>query len=235
MLAKCKVKLYPDGSKQIYLYTDVVMVGEEIRAHEGVKFTDKEPEQIEDDKEHSKNMNVYRTRNKIKDYCLSNDFNMFWTLTFESDRDDDTRCFQRLGGWLKYMREKYGCFDYIFIPERHKDGCIHFHGVTGGFGGILEDSGKKERKSKAVVYNCSNWRYGFSTVTMIQDKQKTASYITKYITKNLGEGIVEKGKKKYWSSRGLREPAVEYYEHNPFTVGEPDWKNERVSIYKLAK
>lgn len=238
VLAKYKLKTYPDGSQTLYAYSDCVLVGEDAESSGGrKKISDdsggKQGEQGEQDKEHSKMMNVYRTRNKIKDYCLSNDFDMFWTLTFGDARDDDLRCFQRLGDWLKRMKAKYGLFDYIFIPERHKDGCIHFHGVTGGFGGVMVDSGKVEPKSREIVYNCENWRYGFSTVTMIRSRRKTASYITKYVTKNLGEGVVPKGKKKYWSSRGLREPVIEYYEQIPLAVGKPDWENERVAIYKF--
>jgi len=232
VLAKYKLKTYPDGSKILYSYTDIVLVGEDVPSS-SPDSSPTDSTRSDEDKDHSKKMNVYRTRNKVKDYCLSNDFDMFWTITFELDRADDARCFQRLADWLKYMKKKYGAFDYIFIPERHKDGCIHFHGVTGGFLGVLEDSGKKERKTQGVIYNCLNWRYGFSTVTMIQDKQKTASYITKYITKNIGDGVVEKGKKKYWSSRGLREPAIEYFERIPVVVGKPDWENEHVAIYKI--
>lgn len=235
MIANYKLKTYPDGSKVLYAYSAGVMVGEDAESSGGRKMTSSDVDKVQEDedKEHSKMMNVYRTRNKIKDYCLSNDFNMFWTLTFGSVRDDDAKCFQRLSDWLKYMKKKFGLFDYIFIPERHKDGCIHFHGVTGGFGGVLVDSGKVEPKSREIVYNCENWRYGFSTVTMIRSRRKTASYITKYVTKNLGEGVVPKGKKKYWSSRGLREPVIEYHEQIPLAVGKPVWENERVAIYKF--
>lgn len=68
-----------------------------------------------------------------------------------------------MNDWLKNRKKKYGRFDYIFIPERHKDGCIHFHGVTGGFKGEVVDSGVRDKGH--IVYNCSDWRFGFSTIT----------------------------------------------------------------------
>lgn len=231
MLVKCKIKEYPDGTKRAYVYPEGYFKGD--NGYEepisGVAAYEKDLESIEQDRIHSDHMNLVRTRNQIKDYCLSNDFNMFWTLTFGTKRESDQTCFNRLSNWLKYMKSKYGLFDYIFIPERHKDGCIHFHGVTGNFKGVVVDSGIREKGS--IVYNCSDWRYGFSTITMVRSKVKTASYITKYVTKTLSQEIVGKGKKKYWSSRGLRKPVETYYDYVPFVSKEPDWESENIQIY----
>ena len=43
--------------------------------------------------------------------------------------------------------------------------------------------------------------------------KKTATYVTKYVTKEMQNSIVGKGK-KYWCSRGLRLPAVSYTDLN---------------------
>lgn len=231
MFVVSKVKEYPNGEKKCYVYKNPYIKGTE--KNNGLISIDmqKDYETIEKEKNHSEHMNMIRTRNKIKDYCLSNEFDMFWTLTFAKDREDDKRCFNRLSEWLKYMKKKFGKFDYIFIPERHKDGCIHFHGVTGGFNCELINSGVKHQGND--VYNCKNWRYGFSTVTFIRDQKKTASYITKYVTKELSQEIVGKGKKKYWCSRGLRLPVEKYLDHNPFSGRDPDWENSNIQIYNI--
>ena len=42
-----------------------------------------------------------------------------------------------MSNWLRRMKRKYGKFDYIMIPELHKDGAIHFHGVTGGLNAVI--------------------------------------------------------------------------------------------------
>lgn len=231
MLVRCKVKEYPDGTKKAYVYPEGYFkddAGNE-KPISGISAYEKDLEEIEQERIHSDHMNMVRTRNQIKDYVLSNDFNVFWTLTFNADRESDQTCFNKLSNWLKYMKSKYGLFDYIFIPERHKDGSLHFHGVTGKFKGLLVDSGVRHKGIK--VYNCSDWNYGFSTLSMVRSKEKTASYITKYITKSLSQELVGKGKKKYWSSRGLRKPVEKYYEYVPFENREPDWKSDNIQIF----
>lgn len=232
MLVKCKIKEYPDGTRIALEYPNEYVKGEEVGQRGTGSMTEKSLEEMEQEKNHSAYMNLIRTKNQVKDYCLSNDFSMFWTLTFGKDREDDEKCFNRMSNWLKHMKKKYGRFDYIFIPERHKDGCIHFHGVTGRFMGQFVDSGKREKGN--VIYNCANWKFGFSTVTKIRDSKKTASYITKYVTKDLSQNIVGKGKKKYWNSRGLRKPVESYYDYIPFTGYEPVFENENVKIYNLG-
>jgi len=230
MLVKAKIKIYPDGTKKTYVYKNEFLKTR-LPSSERVFISEdkRTPEMIEEERKNSERMNLIRTKNKIKDYCLSNDFDMFWTLTFAKERNDDQRCFNRLRDWLKYMKKKYGLFDYIFIPERHKDGCIHFHGVTGGFGGEMVDSGVKH--ANQTVYNCLNWKFGYSTVTVVRDQKKTASYITKYVTKELSQEIVGKGKKKYWASRGLKLPVEKYLDHNPKFGVQPDWENENIMIF----
>lgn len=234
MLVKCKIKEYPDGTKKYYVYSDSYYKDTDFNENKKLGGSAKEwrtPEMIEQDKKHSEHMNLVRTRNKIKDYCLSNDFDMFWTLTFGTERDSDERCFQRMNDWLKNRKKKYGRFDYIFIPERHKDGCIHFHGVTGGFKGKMVDSGVRDKGH--IVYNCSDWRFGFSTITKVRSRKKTASYITKYVTKQLSQDIVGKGKKKYWSSQGLRLPVERLLDYDPFSGVQPDWESDNVKIYNV--
>lgn len=233
MLVKCRIKEYPDGTKQAYVYNDAYFkdnTGYD-QTTSGISICEKDLESIEKDRLHSEHMSLVRTRNQVKDYVLSNEFDMFWTLTFNNKRESDKVCFDRMSNWLKYMKKKYGLFDYIFIPERHEDGCIHFHGVTGAFKGVMVDSGVKLKGQ--IIYNCNEWNYGFSTVSIIRDKKRAASYITKYITKELSQDVVGKGKKKYWSSRGLRKPVETYFEYVPFENKEPDWENKNIQIFNL--
>lgn len=228
---KSKVKTYPDGARTVYVYKRPLDVCDTSEGDAG-SYRDLTEDEIQAEYEHSKFMNLIRTKTKIRDYCLSNDFTYFWTLTFGGDnRHDDALCFSKLQKWLRWMKLKYGKFNYIFIPERHKDGAIHFHGVTGGFGGVIVDSGVKHKKAK--VYNCSDWEHGFSTLTRIRSKKKCATYITKYVTKDLDQEIVGKGKKKYWCSRGLRLPAVEYSSFDLSFGKAPDFENETCYIYNF--
>lgn len=239
-LIKTKVKTYPDGQQQVTVYNDIIVshAGENTEKRNGliVETEQLTLEELQKRRDYERQKKLWQVRTKIKDYCLSNDFDYFWTITFESDRYDDDLGFEKMQKWLRKMRDKYGTFRYIFIPERHKDGALHFHGVTGGFKGKIIDSGVKHMGSDKrwhTVYNCVDCDLGHTTLSRIRDKKACASYVTKYVTKDLMNSPVKKGKKKYWCSRGLRLPVVEYFENNLRVGRTPDWTSDdgRVSIY----
>lgn len=164
---------------------------------------------------------AFRIKRKIKYYCLANNFDLFWTLTFD-DRKVNARNYQyarkRLQAWLKYMRETYGRFGFLFVPELHKSSeRIHFHGVTQGFSPPLVEARypKNRRLSKRngmQIYNAPRWKNGFSTVSRIQSKEKSASYITKYISKDLISTPSAYHQPRYFVSRGLKKPEISYAE-----------------------
>lgn len=226
---KTKIKEYPNGTKVLTVYKNALFVENSADSMHSCAVEKKVLSDSE--KKLEKLRQIYKIKTKIKDYVLCNDFDCFWTLTFKSDRYDYDAAFLKLEKWLCKMRRKYGRFNYILIPELHKDGAIHFHGVTGGFKGQLEDSGVKHNRVK--VYNCSDWEYGFTTITKMRSKEKCASYVTKYFTKEMQDTVVEKGKKKYWCSRGLRLPAVTYSGENLGKDLDPSYENDVCFIYKL--
>ena len=224
---KTRIKEYPDGTRHLTVYNNSIATDVSDPSANASAGVQKEitPEEIE----HTKQRNLSKVKTKIRDYCLSNNFTFFWTITFEDNRYDYADAFDRMSRWLEKMRKKHGKFDYIMIPETHKDGAIHFHGVTGGFDGQIVDSGVKHKGAK--VFNCPEWEYGFTTLTAIRSRKKCASYITKYFTKEMQNTIVGKGKKKYWCSRGLRLPAISYSECDLSLGLEPDYENDTCSIF----
>ena len=226
---KTKIKEYPNGTKVYTVYNAALLIAENdnsIHLSESLK-NEKTAEELQLEK----NRALWKIKTKIKDYILCNDFDYFWTLTFDSDRYNYAVAFEKMGKWLEKMRKKYGKFNYIMIPELHKDGAIHFHGVTGGLNAVVRDSGVKHKGVK--VYNCIDWQHGFTTLTRVRSKEKTATYVTKYVTKEMQNSIVGKGKKKYWCSRGLRLPAVSYTDLNLGIDLIPYFKNDVCSIYRL--
>ena len=227
---KTKIKEYPNGTKVYTVYNTALLIAE---TDNSIHFSEPlKNEKTAEELQLEKNRALWKIKTKIKDYILCNDFDYFWTLTFDSDRYNYAVAFEKMGKWLEKMRKKYGKFNYIMIPELHKDGAIHFHGVTGGLNAVVRDSGVKHKGVK--VYNCTDWQHGFTTLTRVRSKEKTATYVTKYVTKEMQNSIVGKGKKKYWCSRGLRLPAVSYTDLN---FGEdliPDYKNDVCSIYRIV-
>ncbi|WP_221912748.1 rolling circle replication-associated protein [Streptococcus halichoeri] len=197
---------------------------------------------------------AFRTKRKVKYYCQTNDFNLFWTLTLDDAKVNArnyTYSRQRLQAWLKYQREKYGKFDYLFVPELHKSGRIHFRGVTGNLSPPLVEarypkSNRLIKKKGIQIYNAENWNNGFSTVSKIQNREKSASYITKYITKELIEMPSAFHQPRYFVSRGLKQPEIYYKELSDedlsnfipsFVVGGKNSLNNQfeadVSIYQV--
>lgn len=197
---------------------------------------------------------AYRIKRKIKYYCQANAFDLFWTLTL-NDNKVNAKNYEysrkRLQAWLKYQREKYGKFDYLFIPELHKSGRIHFHGVTGDLSPPLLEAryprSKRLIKKKGIqIYNAENWQNGFSTVSKIQNKEKSANYLSKYITKELIEMPSAFHQPRYFVSRGLKQPEISYEKLSDnyfsdftpsFVVGEKILINNEfeadVSIYRI--
>lgn len=68
----------------------------------------------------------------IYDIARSDCWEWFLTYTFEQskvDRYDYSWCSQKMSDWLKNMRRVCPDMKYIVVPEQHKDGAWHFHGL----------------------------------------------------------------------------------------------------------
>ena len=173
-----------------------------------------------------------RTVNMIYDYSRSNDWKWFLTLTLNPEkvnRFDYQECSQKFAKWLNNMRRNCPDMKYLVVPEQHKDGAWHFHGLFADCDGLgFVDSGHKDRKSR-IIWNVGKYRLGFSTATQITDLKKTASYICKYITKELC--IATQGRKRYWVSRNLDKPVViEDYSEIPFICRKYFCKRDAVRV-----
>ncbi|HGJ0102389.1 TPA: hypothetical protein ACJUK8_002924, partial [Staphylococcus aureus] len=177
-----------------------------------LKMSKEELEKLEEEQRKS---HIFEVKNLIKDYVLCNHFDTFWTLTFDPKKcpeaiEDEYR-FVEMSKWLNKMRTAHRRksdkpFNYVAIPERHKNGQIHWHMITGYVEPNLVDSGKTFRNQK--IYNCIDWQHGFTNVQKMRSKAKVSNYVTKYITKGLLFSPVRKNKKKYFCSKGLKLPTV---------------------------
>lgn len=241
-LVKTKMKIFPDGSKQLIVYDEPRIVRYGTNTSNSFSLDDfLTPEEIEDKREYERKKKFFACKTKIKDYVLCNEFTHFWNLTQDEkivgDRFDDDIALSNLSSFLYASRRRAernnSKFNYLIIPERHKNGALHFHGFTSGFVGDLVDSGCVWKGK--TVFNCKQWKYGFSDVTEIIDKSKAASYCTKYITKDLVNQGLGKNKKKYWSSRGLREPEIVFSSEDLGKGHTASWSSDdgRICIYKL--
>lgn len=235
-LYRAKLKLYQDGTSKLTVYqNERVKSGVLAVANSDSSGT---TESLED----MRIRHLYEVRRKLNDYARNNDFDHFWTLTFDPKKcgkDNDFR-FTEMALWLKKEREKARRrgleFRYIFVPEYHtgdgeNGGTIHWHGVSGGYCPTLYDSGKMFQGAK--VYNAADWEYGFTSVQKVRSKIKVANYITKYITKDFVNSPVRKGKKKYWCSKNLKLPSECYLDDFNGVQVDADFSSEVCDIYNL--
>lgn len=83
----------------------------------------------------SKNASVRRTLILMNMLLSMNDFYWFWTLTFDKERINRTDDEAVLNCYKKYINnvsKQCPTFKYMTFPERHEDGCIHFHLLVAG-------------------------------------------------------------------------------------------------------
>lgn len=159
-------------------------------------------------KEHSLYSSLNRTRSALYMYARQCYWEYFITLTFSPDkietRYDFSLCMKKVNSWIKNCRNRKAVdLLYLLVPEQHKDGAWHIHGLLCNTTGLtFTDSGK--RYDGKIVYNLDDWKLGFSTATKVTDTYKVSSYITKYITKDLC--AVTPGKQRYFISKTIPKP-----------------------------
>ena len=82
------------------------------------------------DKEEIERISLSRTKNNIKNICLSNNFEYFATMTVNSENADRFSLQEvqdKMKKICKSIKRKNSDFKYIYITEEHKDGAFHFH------------------------------------------------------------------------------------------------------------
>lgn len=195
----------PDYVKSIHkTYKDYVKIIVYDNAWTPTMKTNKNTAALKITEKNIKDMrNVMRARTSIHDIIACNTFEFFVTLTVSPEakfnRYDYDECAKHLSNWLKRHLPKY-----ILVPEKHKDGAYHFH--------LLADVPKVElRHYKGSVFNLVKYKYGYSTAIKIRknSEARIANYVRKYITKDLLD-TVGKGRRRYWTSKNLIRPIVEY-------------------------
>lgn len=167
---------------------------------------------MEQNHERSVKNSMARTVSKIYDMARSNVWDWFITLTYDPkylDSHDYNLCVKHLSKWLNNMRRYAPDLKYLVIPEQHKSGAFHFHGLLADCGNLVFiDSGHKTKDGEPI-YNLGNYRAGFTTATRVTSNERITKYVTKYITKDLC--AVAFGRKRYWASRNLNQAEVVSY------------------------
>ena len=172
-----------------------------------------------DREDDSQRESIQRSRRMMSMYARAIKWDWFVTLTFAPDRTDryDYRtCSRKLMNWLKYLRKtKAPDIKYLLVYEPHVDGAWHIHGLMADAGGLdFFDSG--HIRSGRTVYNLTDWRYGYTACTCVQDTYRVSAYIVKYLVKT--DIRLDRWQHRYIVSRNLPCPVQTLYCVDPDNI-----------------
>lgn len=153
-----------------------------------------------------------RARKQLFELCACNDLDLFFTLTLDKeliDRYDYKGIVRKFGQWADNRVRRKG-LRYVAVPELHKDGAVHFHGLCNAAAVRLVDSGRTDKKSGQTIFNLPDWSFGFTTAIYIYGAPGAAAqYVAKYVTKQAGGGTI--GGRYYLHGGDLQRARCTYY------------------------
>lgn len=149
-----------------------------------------------------------RSKSAVFELSMCNPWKYFVTLTLDKskyDRYDLSKFRKDLSQFIRNYNRIHGCLiKYLLIPEQHKDGAWHMHGLING----LPDSSLSFNKNGFLDWFAYSSRFGFCSIDEIRDNQKVSSYITKYISKDLSGRKDDLNAHLYYASKGLKRSEV---------------------------
>lgn len=202
-----RLKTYPGGRTEVLVCDRPIFGGDGWEEHGKEKRARGRKKDREEAQGHDVARAVRRARAQVRDLALCNPFRWFVTLTLDKsrvNRYDMVEITRKLNTWLDNQVRRKG-LAYVLVPERHKDGAVHFHGF---FNDALEavDSGtlslpgqKRPRRPRSarqraewleqgahVVYNLPAWSWGFTTaIELYGEYDRAVGYVCKYIGKGM--------------------------------------------------
>lgn len=159
-----------------------------------------------------------KVKSNIIDLAFNyNKWEYFITLTFDFrgvGEYSHEKAIELLTKWINNQKHQNKQMTYLLVPEFHKkSGHIHFHGLIANVPKWTFSEARNPKTNRLIkknglqIYNLDNYKLGFTTISLIQSQEKVSNYISKYATKEL---ITLKNKKRYWYSRNLEKPKIEY-------------------------
>lgn len=157
-----------------------------------------------------------RARGRIRDLALCSELDWFVTFTLDAakiDRYDIGNLTKKMRVWLDNRVRRKG-LAYILVPELHRDGAIHLHGLFNDALRMVDSGVKHSRQVEGgtewyPVYNVPDWGLGFSSaIRLYGQREKAVNYVCKYINKAGDNGRI--GGRWYYAGGELKEPDFSY-------------------------
>ena len=184
------------------------------------------PVRLDDCKHYDRKLeqSIARAKRTIMEKALCNDWDFFFTGTVNPEKLDGfdlDELHKELTKFFSYKNQKHGKVDFLIVPERHKSGQWHFHGLLRGVlpSDIVDFKflyrQKYDRLPNYILKKIHNnepcyeytkyaEKFGFCNLEPIKSHEAVSKYITKYCNKELASRADEIGKHLYFCSRGLK-------------------------------
>lgn len=195
---------------------------------------------------------ISRTKSRVFELAACNEFQHFCTFTQDEklrdrfDLSDFRKDFAQLVRNINRGRETK--IKYLLIPEQHKNGAWHMHGLLSGLQpddlrpfGLSENIPERLKKmirGGTAVYDWTRYRraFGYFTCTEIESREACAKYVTKYISKDLQKTVREGGEHLFFASQGLkgRQTLIKNCA-DPCPVEKWDFENDFIRISEMPR
>lgn len=193
MVYNCKIISYANNKQQIRFYSNSIhrddRITELIQQKREITKQVRKERGDENDSDFSIYVSMQRTVNAIFNITRSNNWDLFCNFTFDKkrvNRYDYDMCMDCAKEYFKMIKKYYNKdFKYIIVPEKHKDGAWHIHGLCANIENVPLKWGGKIDNNDRKVYNMVSYIYGFTECTFLTDNFAACCYMTKYVTKNM--------------------------------------------------
>lgn len=152
-----------------------------------------------------------RARGELLKVCKYFQLDHMWTVTYRGPQRSRSQLFVDLHKFERIVRQTYPDFLMVGVPELHRgggvnDGGFHFHFAVHGFLDV-------------AVLRAAWWQVVGEAQGNVQVESRcqlktdaVARYLTKYISKSLGDGR-DKGQHRYRRSQNLKVPVEKIVFH----------------------
>lgn len=196
--------------------------------------------------------NISRTRARIFELAACNEFQYFCTFTQDKEKRDRfdlaefRKDFTQLVRNINRGRADSDKIKYLLIPEKHKNGAWHMHGLLKGLTDkdlrafkLSENIPKRLKdliRNGTPVYDWTRYRraFGYFTCTEIANSEAVSRYITKYVSKDLQSGVIESGQHLFFASQGLKSrDVITSLSSDPCPITEWDFENDYIKCKEV--
>lgn len=236
------LKKYNENLYRLIALKSLRIKGYEQQGDKGKKNTAKNSEKLPE--------SISRTRSKIYELAMCNNWTHFITLTLSPeyhDRHDLDSFHRKLSKWLNNYNFRKGTnIKYLLIPEQHEDGAWHMHGFLMGLPydhmkefTLLDNIPAKMKAMIRAGRKLFNWpayaiNFGWVSMEQLQNRDNCAKYVSKYITKQQQTGSIAVNDHLYYCSKELNRADVIFQDtlRKDFV---PDYSNDYVKVKDFSK